>query len=229
MRTFDNFDEFADQYREIHNENIKSTGADSDYFAEYKVLELKKHIKHDIFNFLDFGCGDGQIYKYFVKHFPKANYIGIDISEDSIKRAKIKFPEGHFLIFDGITFPIECKDFDIIFTSCVLHHISHDLHESILSNINKLLKHEGKLIVFEHNPLNPITVKIVNECVFDEDALLLKHFYLKNILTKTGFKNTRIRFTLFFPRHKIFSFLHPLENYLFFLPIGGQYYSISSK
>jgi SAM-dependent methyltransferase len=229
MRTFDNFDEFADQYREIHNENIKSTGADSDYFAEYKILELKKHIKHEVFNFLDYGCGDGQIYKYFIKHFPKAKYIGIDISEDSINKAKSKFPEGFFLTFDGNNFPTDCKDFDIIFTSCVLHHINHDLHENVLSSIKKQLNNDGKLIIFEHNPLNPVTVKIVNECVFDEDAVLLKHFYLKKVLAKTGFKNTQINFTLFFPRHKIFSILHPLEHFLRFIPFGGQYYSISNK
>jgi SAM-dependent methyltransferase len=228
MRQFDNFDEFADQYRAIHNENIKSTGADSDYFAEYKILELKKHIQSDSFTFLDYGCGDGQIFKFFTKHFPNANYIGIDISEDSIKKAQLKFPEGQFIVFDGINIP-ENIQFNIVFISCVLHHINHNLHESILSNIRHHLAENGKIVIFEHNPLNPVTVKIVNECVFDEDAVLLKHFYLKKVLAKTGFKNTQINFTLFFPRHKIFSILHPLEYFLRFIPLGGQYYSISNK
>ena len=36
-----------------------------------------------------------------------------------------------------------------------------------------MLKNDGQLIIFEHNPLNPITRKIVKECEYDEDAILL--------------------------------------------------------
>jgi SAM-dependent methyltransferase len=229
MKKFDNFDPFANNYRDIHNENIKSTGADSDYFAEYKMLELQKHINVDQFVFLDFGCGDGQIYVFFKKYFPNATYIGLDISKESIERASLKFPEANFKVYDGYNIANEINKVDVAFISCVLHHINHDLHYEVLKGIYNLLNKNGILVVFEHNPFNPVTVKIVNECIFDEDAVLLKHNYLKNQLKKVGFTSINIFFTLFFPRHKIFRFLLPLEKFLSSLPLGGQYYSVSKK
>lgn len=229
MKKFDNFDPFANNYRDIHNENIKSTGADSDYFAEYKMLELQKHVKDYQFIFLDFGCGDGQIYVFFKKYFPNATYIGLDISKESIEQASLKFPEANFKVYDGSDIANEINKVDVAFISCVLHHINHDLHHEILKGIYNVLNENGKLVIFEHNPFNPVTVKIVNECVFDEDAVLLKHYYLKKLLEKVGFNSTNIFFTLFFPRHKIFRFLLPLEKFLSSLPLGGQYYSVSKK
>ena len=46
-RAFDNFDQFAESYREIHDVSIKYTGTNSEYFSEYKILELLKFEKSD--------------------------------------------------------------------------------------------------------------------------------------------------------------------------------------
>ena len=42
-KAFDDFDDFAADYRQIHNESIKISGTDSDYFSEQKVEEVKKN------------------------------------------------------------------------------------------------------------------------------------------------------------------------------------------
>jgi hypothetical protein len=66
-RNFDSFDEFADNYRQIHNENINITGTDSDYFSEHKIKTVKSYeisIVENL-NILDFGCGDGNSYTFF--------------------------------------------------------------------------------------------------------------------------------------------------------------------
>ena len=39
-RKFDQFDEFALDYREVHSKNVRLSGADSHYFAEMKVKWL---------------------------------------------------------------------------------------------------------------------------------------------------------------------------------------------
>ena len=59
-RAFDNFDEHAVGYRDTHDKVVEMSGADSDYFSEYKIVELLKFEEADMtINILDFGCGGG--------------------------------------------------------------------------------------------------------------------------------------------------------------------------
>ena len=39
------FDKFADEYRAMHAANIRITGEDPEYFAEYKVVDIAEGIK----------------------------------------------------------------------------------------------------------------------------------------------------------------------------------------
>jgi len=230
QRQFDNFDEFAEEYRDIHNKAIKMSGTDSNYFSEYKVVEVKKSEQNDRVKLLDFGCGDGNSCIYFRKHFDNMNINGIDVSEESIKKAKEKdISNTSFKAFDGLKIPHPDNTFDIVFTSMVFHHIEHNLHNEILHEIHRVLMPGGRFYIFEHNPNNPLTRKIVNECVFDEDAVLLKPTYCKSLINNAGFKNTSISYTIFFPRHKLLKWSVNLEPYLTWLPIGAQYYAKALK
>lgn len=71
------FDKFAEDYREIHTENVlKVSGADSDYFTEYKIAEISKFINNGKV-WLDFGCGDGNSARFILKYFPQSQYYGV--------------------------------------------------------------------------------------------------------------------------------------------------------
>lgn len=225
-REFDNFDEFASDYRKTHDDSVKISGADSDYFSEYKIVELLKHEKSDNFiNILDFGCGDGNSSLYLRKHFPKANIFGVDVSEQSIAKAKSKNITGaDFNVFDGLKLPYNDENFDFVFISMVFHHIAHNLHLDILNEICRVLKKDGRFYNFEHNPNNLLTRKVVSDCAFDEDAVLLKPAYHKSIINKSPLNLEKVKYTLFFPRHKLFKPFLALENLLSWCPIGAQYY-----
>lgn len=82
------------------------------------------------------------------------------------------------------------------------------------------------MILFEHNPLNPLTRKIVRECPFDKGVTLIPAFRMKRLALRAfgSVRNVRIRYTIFFPRKGIFKKLLPLERKLWWLPLGGQYY-----
>lgn len=224
-RIFDDFDTYAASYRDIHNENIKISGADSRYFAELKVLHVKKAEQGGTLKILDFGCGDGASADYFHKHLQNCSYHGIDISLKSIEEAARKnIPNCNFKTFDGTTIPYADETFDIIFIACVFHHIASDFHPGILNELFRVLKNKGRIYFFEHNPYNPVTRKVVKDCPFDKDAVLLSPAYAKKIFEKSGFRNIDINFIIFFPRHKFFNRFLYLENSLAWIPLGGQYY-----
>lgn len=225
-RAFDNFDEFAEDYRDTHNKAIAMSGADSDFFSEYKIVELLKF--EDTckpLKILDFGCGDGNSSVYLRKHFPNATIFGIDVSEESIRQAqKKKIVNTTFSAFDGLKIPFNIDEFDLVFTSMVFHHIEHHLHGSVLLEIKRILKQGGRFYNFEHNPNNPLTRKVVNQCEFDKDAVLLKSAYHKTIIKKSGLTLIQLNYTIFFPRHILFKSFLFLEKILTWLPIGAQYY-----
>src|SRR5215218_3518704 len=229
-KVFDDFDGFARDYRQIHNEGLKISGAESDYFSEQKIEEVKRNEVGQSPVVLDLGCGDGNSAKFFQKHFAGCKYYGLDTSQESVSVAADRNLAGaEFSHFDGLNIPFPDEKFDLVFIACVLHHVDSGEHENILNEIKRVLKLGGHLYIFEHNPLNPVTRHIVNSCPFDEDAVLLNASYTKKVLRKLNFREISISYTIFFPRHKIFAGMLSFEKYLKWLPIGGQYYARSVK
>lgn len=229
--SFDNFDEFAHDYRDIHSENIKISGADSLYFSEFKVKWIHSYFKKQpIRRILDLGAGDGTCLAYFNQYFPEASLSGIDVSVLSIEEAAAKrIPNTEVKVYNGETIPYADHEFDCILIATVLHHISFDLHPGILKEAYRVLKPGGKLFIIEHNPYNPVTRHIVNTCPFDKDAVLLKPSYTKGALKKAGFGSVKNYFILFLPRGGVFRILHFMEKYLSLLPAGAQYVSVGRK
>lgn len=229
-RSFDDFDPYAKGYRDIHTDNIKISGADSFYFAEMKVKLLQQfehNIRQDI---LDVGCGDGATEVYLNKYFPLWQIRGIDVSYKSIEEAKKKsIFNCDFGLYDGKHIPYENASFDIVFIAGVLHHVDSNLHDPLIKEVVRVLKTNGKLYLFEHNPLNPLTRHLVNTCVFDKNARLLKSNYTEGLLKKNNFEIKKKRFIIFFPRKGILSKFIFLEKYLQWLPFGGQYFIVATK
>src|SRR5687768_15341530 len=101
-RKFDDFDDHASDYRQIHTQNIRVSGADSFYFAEMKVQLLQGFEKDVSLRVLDVGCGDGATELFFYKYFPSWHITGIDVSEESIRIAKSRnIPSAVFHTYDG--------------------------------------------------------------------------------------------------------------------------------
>lgn len=224
------FDTYAESYDSSLSEALEIVNIDAEYFTEYKIKQLSSYYKKNSISpkkILDFGCGVGNSSLYLSKYFPNAEILGIDVSLKSIEMAKSKnIPNGHFDIYDGKRLEYEKESFDTVFISNVFHHIEHEQHIEILKEIQMILKRDGVVFFFEHNTLNPVTQKIVNDCIFDKDAKLLNFLYTKKIFKKVGLIN-KINFILFIPPK--FKKLLFLEKYLDWLPLGGQYICIGKK
>lgn len=224
-RTFDDFDGFASDYRAIHTANVRLSGADSFYFAEMKVKLLLSFEDGQKKLLLDLGCGDGTTEFFIQQYFPKWQVKGIDVSEKSIDNAKEKnLPSASFHVYDGINIPEEENNVDIVFVAGVLHHVNYELHSQIMNEIKRVLKPGGRLFLFEHNPVNPVTRHLVNTCIFDKDARLLRSGYTSRLLRSAGLTIKEKQFIIFFPRKGLLSKFIFLEKYLRWLPLGGQYF-----
>jgi len=226
------FDKFADEYRNLHLENIKASGETLEFFAEYKIKDTAKLASQlnlkDTVNVLDYGCGVGNSIPFFKRHLPNCQLTGVDISRKSLEIAEARFPrQARFVALSGANIPCEDETFDIIFSACVFHHIPHDEHISILKDIRRTLKTGGLLVIFEHNPYNPLTVKAVNTCPFDENAVLLRPSQLIASLKGAQFLSTHLSYRIFFPGQlRAMRFLEP---FLTWLPLGAQYYVAARK
>lgn len=228
------FDKYVEDYIKLHEESTKSSGFKVDYFDRNKIekIYLDTPINNRLkpLKILNFGCGIGNCEPLFKEYFPNSFIYGIDVSKKSIEYATNKnkhLTNTFYSLYDGQTIPFDVKKFDIILAANVFHHIPFGEHNVCFQLIFNSLADNGRFYIFEHNPYNPLTRKVVNDCKFDENAVLLNPIYTKQKLKEAGFKHLTLKFTLFFP--KIVSFLIPIEKYISFLPLGAQYFYKAKK
>ena len=220
------FDKFADEYRQLHAQNIRLAGEDPEYFAEYKIADIAGILAggQTACNpvILDFGAGIGMSVPYFQKYFPDCRIVCLDVSKKSLQIGRSRFGDAaEFVHFDGARLPFPDNSFDIAFLACVLHHIPHAEHIDILKELRRVIRADGALLTYEHNPYNPLTVHAVNTCVFDANAQLLVAHKLAASIREAGFNRPVVRYRIFFP-HAL-RWLRGLEPWLAWLPLGAQY------
>jgi len=95
---------------------------------------------------LDLGCGNGRYFPLFKEK--TVDYFGIDTSEELIKIAKEKIPEGRFQVGDALNLPFPNNFFDKVYSIAVLHHIpSEHFRLQFLKEAKRTLKPKGLLIL----------------------------------------------------------------------------------
>ncbi len=219
------FDQLADDYHSQHQANVAITGESPEYFSEYKIADLSKYV-HSIRaasgKILDFGSGIGNSVPYFRKYFPDADLSCADVSSRSIEIARGRFPgdEKYILIDDGRLALDSCSQ-DIVFSACVFHHIPHVEHLHWLSELRRVTRKGGLLAIYEHNPLNPLTLRAVNTCPLDVNAHLIYARQLRKRAICSNWSAARVDYRLFFPA--LLSGFRPLEQHLGWLGLGAQY------
>jgi len=221
------FDIYADKYDDVLSKELEFFGEENSYFAEYKIKIVKDSINYKPKSILEYGCGIGRNIKFLSEYFPEAKVTGCDISAKSIEIASEKNPGVNFFLINPENISSHQEKYDLIFISCVFHHIEPLYRNSSMKNVFNLLESAGHLFFFEHNPYNPLTLKIVRDCVWDKDAILLTPSESITLIKSTGLTVIQKQYSVFFPA--FLKFLRPLEKFLSFIPIGGQYYLHAQK
>lgn len=220
------FDRFARDYRAVHQANIAAAGEPPEYFADYKMRDFASVLQRvgapSTGYYLDFGSGIGASVDPFRLHLPQAKLLCTDVSPESLAESeRLHGSIAEYRLITGGHLPLPDASVDGAFACCVFHHIPHSEHSSSLAELRRALRPGAPLMIYEHNPFNPLTVRAVNTCPLDENAVLIRGAEMKRRCEVQGFRDVRLEYRVFFPAK--LRRLRPLENHLRWLPLGAQY------
>jgi ubiquinone/menaquinone biosynthesis C-methylase UbiE len=115
--------------------------------------------------FLELGCGPGYVVEFLSKR--NDNFInGLDISPKMIEIATARTPSARLILGDGERIGYQDETFDTIACSHTLHH--YPSLQKVMSEINRVLKVEGYLVIQEPNEF----------FIFDQHLWLYRPFNL---------------------------------------------------
>lgn len=220
------FDRHAGHYRQVHRSNIALSGEEPEYFAAYKMHDFA-HVVHaagaaDSGRYLDFGSGIGASVDPFRRMLPSAQLVCADVSGESLEVSR----EAHgdrveYVLLSDAGLPLADASLDGAFACCVFHHIPAERHLETLRDLRRVMKPGAPLMVYEHNPNNPLTVHAVNTCPLDVNAELIRAPEMARRCRRAGFDVAAVDYRVFFPAS--LRRLRPLERWLRWLAFGAQY------
>lgn len=210
------FERHARSYAAAHEASIAASGESAEYFAVYKQKVIERLLGRGFDRpVLDFGCGTGRLTQLLAGSF--ATVHGYDPSRACLELAR---RDASRATFHDDAAALRAGSYGAIVLANVLHHVAPADRPSLLRSLVGLLGGAGRLIVFEHNPYNPLTRRAVALCPFDDDARLLSPRELTRGLRNAGLRAVALRFITFFPRP--LRALRALEPLLGWLPLGAQ-------
>ena len=224
------FDGFVEGYGDQIDDAVAFSGLKADFFVrvkcEYLTRLTARHFGGNAgLHVLDLGCGVGNYHPHLAGAF--RSLAGIDVSERSVEYARRHNPGVDYRVYPGGRLPYDDGAFDAAFASCVLHHVPLPQWPTFVEEMRRILRPGGLGIVFEHNPANPLTRRIVRDCPIDADAVLLPAAKTRALFAEAGFSAIRTRAILSIP--PLAGPLYALDESLGRLGIGAQYYLAATR
>ncbi len=218
------FDTYAKTYADEVNRSIAFMGLKVDFATKVKagfLLDLlARHFGDPAkVRLLDIGCGTGGSHPLIKDKL--ASLCATDVSAASVAQAASTNTGIDYRAYDGTRLPYDDNQFDAAMTICVMHHVPPPQWPGFAAEMKRIVRPGGLALVFEHNPLNPLTRRAVSNCEFDADAVLLGQRRTRALLAGAGFADVRSRAILsipsFGPRTRALDFA------LGRLSLGAQY------
>lgn len=159
-----------------------------------RIIKKKQHVNPKV---LDVGFGLGQQIHYLLNIVPKANVLGIEVSEKAITCANKyfnaqKYPNIYCMRKDILSFEGN-ESFDLVFAFKLLNYIKDD--KAAIAKMRDALKPKGTLLI-----LNQYSTKSPSKVVFDDihTMLLVRNGYtmeeLRDLLKDAGFSTVKCRY-----------------------------------
>ena len=131
---------------------------DNDYYEIFSVAEDAEHKVAEYLNniskkkvVLDAGCGTGKFLRVLEDNAER--YIGIDLSENQLAKAKLKSSNNNsqFICSNLSKIPLEDNLVDLVVSTWVLGTITNiDERNNALNELKRILKHDGQIILVEN-------------------------------------------------------------------------------
>jgi SAM-dependent methyltransferase len=220
------FDNTRDCYREEIDNAIAFSGAGHEFFIAAKGEMINALIEKELpaggASLLDVGCGHGFVHGTVMAAGHRVT--GVEIAAEVLEMARSANPGARYLAYDGETLPFTDGMFDIAIAMCVLHHVPVGQWDAFVAELKRVVRPGGLIAIFEHNPLNPVTRRIVANCPLDEGVTLVWPGRLTRSLREAGCNAMRTNYIFFTPfGQRLFRLL---DRSLHWLPFGAQYCTI---
>jgi SAM-dependent methyltransferase len=218
------FDDYESDYQAQIERSIGFAGRDHSFYVAAKAQHLVGLISGHVGEpsrqrVLDVGCGPGLAHRY-LKDVKRLE--GVDVSESMIERARQANPGVAYHVGDALALPFDAQTFDVAVATTVLHHVDPEHWSSFTCELHRVLRPRGMAVIFEHNPLNPLSRRAVHRCEFDDDAVLLSGRKTRRLMEIGHFDIIEERYILLTPWTH--GFAQWLEGATKRLPFGAQYY-----
>lgn len=225
MQPQQSFDAYARSYDAEVNSSLAFTGLKVDYFTRVKAGFVLDLVQARLgppgeMRLLDVGCGVGNFHPLLSDHFAAIN--GVDVSDACLDQARAHNPAVDYRAYDGERLPHDDASFDVAMTICVMHHVPPAQWPAFAGEMKRVLRPGGLALVFEHNPMNPLTRRVVSNCAFDADAVLLRAGKTRELLSTAGLTPVESRSILSVP--SIGATTRRIDRALGLLGLGAQYY-----
>lgn len=115
-------------------------------FAAQKFAPAARHLGDvPVGRVLDVGCGPGTN----ADHFKSADYVGLDINDDYLSKARARRP-GRFIQADLASADLSSLGtFDVVLVNSFLHHVPDRAVDDILAEIHARLEPTGRVHILE--------------------------------------------------------------------------------
>ena len=216
-------DAYGDRYRAEVRRAIGFVRQDHDFFVEAKARHLARIVAEHAgdpshLRALDVGCGIGLTDRFLTSTF--ASLDGVDVSPEAVASATRRNPSVRYDVYDGRVLPYEDETFDVAFAVCVVQVLAPSSRLPFVREMARVVKRNGLVVVFEHNPLNPLT-RLAARRWGTDGAQLVTRRALADLVRTGGLEAVASRYILFFPFRS--QLAGALERRLERVPAGAQY------
>ena len=153
---------------------------------------------------LDYGCGGGWFSMLLLKW--DFDFVGVDVSKNMVRNAKIVCHEADFIVCDAMNLPFKDDVFDFVVGVAILHHL--DLRRAT-DELKRISLARSTFLFMEPNLLNPLSAfgrKFFPMEAHTEGEKPYTPEYLKSALGLAGFDVERC-FAMFFLAFPVARFL----------------------
>ena len=222
------FDQYRESYDDAVNRAIAFSGQKVQAFTRAKAHDLLRTIAAHFgsprkLNLLDVGCGIGNYHPFLT---PVVGTVsGVDVSSACIAKAQERNPSVSYSVYDGDRLAVSGRAFRRrLLYLCDPPRSRRSAGSHSRTRCGRVTRAGGLIVVYEHNPKHPLTLKVVRDCAFDRDAVLLTMAQSRALLESAGCSNVTTSSILTLP--PMGGFVERLDSLLARLPFGSQYRAV---